>query len=398
MSVRLEDHKHKGKVIKRFDNGGGLVEIPMLSVGTINTEMTSGGGDESIDVTLDVLKQLARNIEAFGRPVPIGVSPHKDFGERAGASPGFIDSAEVRGETLWGQINLTAILLFEFEQGMWAGWSVEMVKDATTATETIDGWMLTGGIFTNRPATPVNFRVAAEGELRYDKRVVSDSISLRCESPKEDTMPDPNVASLEAKLKTSEATNTALEVQRDSLKNDKVSLEQRLVETTSDMNEANDKKAESDRDLVRVQAENTTLKKRVEDTELDLTRTRVSLEAEESRGLAEKVQKLVLNAIDSGVAPAFFEGHDKDTAAWYKAKFGGMTIKQFEDWLTAMPSIKPTSPTSAGEGDSPAADGDDSLNLSAETIKALKARGLDPALATIGDTNDLKELREKQKA
>lgn len=388
-------------IISERDDGGGVIEIPMLSVGKIDLNLTARPSDSAVDVTTELLRQLEDNFPAWGRPVPIGVSPHEEFGARAGRSPGFVDSVKVRGETIYGQIDLIAPLFQEVKRGLWRGWSVEMVDSPKTATEKIDGWVLTGGIFTNRPATPVHFKVAAEGETDQPTVIVYSALELVEPTHEEDTMTDKErIAELEAKvaekdatIKTKDATITGLESTRDTLTQDKAGLDQRLIETTSNLNKANAERVEASDKLVVAEATITTRDETINSQKSDLERTTVSLQSEQARNKKSDILVAIKKGIDRGIAPAYFEGHEKDPVKWYDAKFGSMSLEQFDGLLKSMPVVDPSTVPSSGGDD---ADADETVQVSAEVAKGLRKQGLDASLANVQDTDELRELREKQ--
>ena len=200
-------------------------------------------------------------------------------------------------------------------------------------------------------------------------------------------------AEKDAALKTKDATIVGLETTRDTLTQDKAGLDQRLIETTANLNAANGERAEAKDKLVTAEATITSRDETINSQKSDLERANVSLQEAQARTKKADILTSIKKGIDRGIVPAYFEGHEKDPVKWYDAKFGSMTLEQFDGLLKAMPIVDPsTVPSSGGDGDSD----DETVQVSAEVAKGLKRQGLDPSLATVQDTDGLRELREKQ--
>jgi hypothetical protein len=159
------------RVIEKYNDGsGGLVEAP-LAVETLGVRSartaSRGAEDEVFDLDADYLAQLVRNFGRKPGPVPIYYS-HDTTPRRsqAGEAPlpaaGRIVNVWTEGAELWGRLDLgpKAWNLVVEERGFF-GFSIEAAHAPSTATGTVEGWALVGGIFTNTPALNVQFAASA---------------------------------------------------------------------------------------------------------------------------------------------------------------------------------------------------------------------------------------------
>ncbi len=144
------------KVLKRRDNGSGVIEIPIITI----------SGDA---ITIEEMQEMVANHEHFPI-VPVGVSPHREFDDRAGFSPAFLENPSLRNGVLFAELDLIAPLFHEVvELGGWRSFSIEARKNLKTTTQqgavtrALKGWVIVGGVFTNRPAVDAHFKIAAEG-------------------------------------------------------------------------------------------------------------------------------------------------------------------------------------------------------------------------------------------
>ena len=368
-------------ILSRHPNGGGIVEIPLLPVAEIDGKFTAGGGGK-VQVTHEVLHEIVANFGSFPGPVPIGVSPHDGDGDRGGFSLGFVNAVSVRGDALYGQLDLTPALFDQVAQGGWRGFSVEMAHDLKTATATLSGWALTGGIFTNRPATNINFRIAASGEVETSETATH---LTRLTAKETEAMSDERIAALEADLLTEQETVKTLRATQDATKVDTTGLQTRLEEKGKDLatanlslSEARAKLGASENELARVNSE---LAKSDEARKA----AEIKLEAEQTRSLADDVTKLAKDAIDRGVSAVLFEGLDEDPVVWFRKRYANLeAMKQF---VAALPTVKESAVKSGNQPDENAAP------VSKETAARLSRAGLNPKYAGITDENQLLDLR-----
>ena len=378
-------HPVEVKILSRRDNGSGVVEIPLLPAVEIRNERTAGGGKGKTKISLEDLEQIVANFALFPGPVPIGVSPHAEYGDRGGFSPGFVNALSVRDGVLFGELDLVPALFSEIESGGWRGFSVELARNLKTATIELAGWALTGGILTNRPATDINFRIAAS-DAGTSEQQASFSICLTAGDLKEiDTMSEEKIAALEAEVATKDETIKALRLHQDTAKGDTAGLETRLEEKNKDLATANLSLSETKAKLGASENELARVNKALVKSEESRKGAEIKLEAEENRSLRDNVTKLAHKAIDRGVSAKHFEGMDEDPAAWFTKRY--VSLEAFEQTIDALPTISESAVTSGNKPDANAAP------VSKETADRLARLGLNPDFVGVESEDDVLALR-----
>ena len=381
-------HPVEVKVLSRRDNGSGVVEIPLLPATEIDLAHTAGGGKGKTKITEGDLAEMVTNFEVFPGPVPIGVSPHVEFGDRGGFAPGFVNALKVRAGVLFGELDLIAPLLAEIESGGWRGFSVEIAKNLKTATVALVGWALTGGIFTNRPATDVNFRIAASDDSESEQQA-SFSICLTAGEQEIDTMSEEKIASLEAEIATKDETIKGLRSKEEGSKGDAVSLEARLTESNKDLAAVRLEVADTKAKLGASEVELERVSKELVKSEQTRKEAEIKLEAEENRTLRENAVTLAHKAIDRGVSAKHFEGMDEDPSAWFRKRF--VSLEAMGQFIDALPTV---SESSVQSGNKP--DGTEHT-MSKENAAKLERMGLNPKFAGKTSENEILALRAADK-
>jgi len=375
------------KVVKRRENGSGIIEIPLLPVSEIDLSRTASGGDKTVSITVDVLNEIVANFERFPGPVPIGAGGHDPGGVGGGVSLGFVNAVSVRGNVLYGEVDLTPALFAEVESGGWGGFSVELAKNLKRATAELTGWALTGGVFTNRPATDVNFRIAASDEGTSDEKAIH-SICLTAGEEKEQAMEAEKIAALEAELAAEKETVKALRAAAEADKGDSAGLETRLTEANKDLATANIKLSEERAKRSAAESEVARLGKELAKQEQARKEAEIKLEAAENRTLRENVLKLAHKAIDRGVSAKHFEGLEEDPVAWFAKRY--VSLEAMEQFLDALPTISESS-VSSGKPDKTADP------MPKERAAMLRRMGLNPKFAGVTSEEEILELRAAAK-
>jgi hypothetical protein len=378
------------KVIHRRDNGSGIIEVPILPMAEIDLSKTAGESKGKVAITEAELEEIVANFARFPGPVPIGVQPHQDFGERAGFSPGFINACRVKRKKLYAEVDVTAPLFEEILSGGWRGFSVEIARNLKTATVDLDGWVLTGGVFTNRPATDVNFRIAAsEQNTAEDKATYSIRLD---KGDKEKEMSQEQIASLEAEVSTQKELVANLRAQADTsaktAADEIATLETKLTEANKDAATANTAAAEIKVKLAAAADEVRHLTKKLDNEQQTRREAEIKLEAEENRSLREAVVKLAEAAIERGVSAKHFEGLEEDPAAWFNKRY--VSLEAMKQFIDALPLVKESAVSS---GNKP----DEKATISAETAAMLRRIGVDPKFAGVTNENEVLELRAAEK-
>ena len=382
------------RVLKRHDSGGGLVELPVLPVSEINISRTAGGGEGTVSIGAEELRQIVANFGQQPGPVPVGFGRHAE--DRSGPQPAFIEAVRVDGDSLWASLDLNAWAFGQLiEDRAFRAFSVEIQKNPKFATAELEGWVLTGGTFTNRPATDVNFKVAAEGEASCD--VAAVAVCEFGSELKEHTMPEKaeeKTVSLsfhetklaEAKGETDAATSsvksleTRLEVVRDESAKIKADLVELSGQVESVRTERDSDRAKSARLELTVKA----LTKDKTSLETQLTEQGQALREATQASLSIEVRDVITAAIEAGAPPAIFEGFEANPAEWMESKYA--SFEAFKDTTSRLHGVGvklSSAPVKSGHDPATAADPKDE-KVTEEEAAILERFGGD---AFVGVTN-----------
>lgn len=327
-------------VRERPDGSGGVIEIPILSTGTIDTGLTAGGGNTKHEIGVEVLGQIAENFTRYQKPVPVGFLGHGE--DRSGPQPVFVDGLSVRGGRLYATLDLNAYAFgLVVRERSYRGFSVEISRDLKTATGEFQGWVLTGGIFTNRPAADVNFRIAAEGQgdSRAETAIATTYFRLEGGGEKGQHMSETTAPVGEKKAETvslefHQGKLTAAQAEIDGLKAKVSSLEARLsavpdVAAIKAGLESKLQAAEVERDTQRSLAQRNELQLKAtqqakQALDVQVVELSQKLREQENANLSVKVEQIVTEAIAAGVPPALFDGHKANPAEWMQANYASL--------------------------------------------------------------------------
>ena len=401
------------KLIERRDDGAAVIEVPILPAGKIDTSLASKGKGK-VTISKDDLNVIVANANMWPGPLPVHFGEHRKFSETGGPMPARILKLMVRGEVLWARIYLIGPAAFEVLAGAWGGFSVDLVKDPRMPTVSFKGWVVTGGIFTNRPATDIHFMPPELPDVTEVAAAISLSISVSTDEVEEP------VGETKMSEKTSEKTPTsaevtALEMQLASVKKEVDSFrtiahqsdernsalikqvnegETKMASLRTELSTANTKVSSLDAQLKEANARITALS----DEREQLHRDRASLESDlakqKTSQIALDVTQTAKEAISEGVAPALFEGYDKDPAGWMRERF--ISLDAFRSFVKTLPrdekkALKAAAHRSGYEPDKVNADADKSrkktTDLSDEEQAAFDNLNLSSDLSTVDDPN-----------
>lgn len=385
------------KLLKQNDDGSAVWRIPVLTAGQeIDLGRTASSSAGSWVVGKDHLQQMLENFREYPGPVSVGVSPHKDAAAAAGPALGFYENLAVEGDTLWADVWCSEPLAAQMKRGEWRGYSGEFSRDLQRPTKSLTGWAVTGGIFTNRPATDVHFKVAAEAEeekatakckvwAEIDSAVIQEERSHKMASLEEVTV---QLATAEAQAKSSTDRATKLEERLRMERQERVDLEAKADRADKRAEEAQRTAQQAQLALDRRDSELADARKEVETLETERKSLRVKLQEMDERTTAERVSKIVRLAISQGVPPAIFEGWDKDTLAWFKKNHA--SVESLQALCETLPKTAKLAGVNSGKPDVTL----EETAVSPEVALALRKRGLDPKYATVNTSDDLAALRK----
>lgn len=406
-------------------NGSGVIEVPILTATSIDFSKTSGGGPKDAEITKKHLVQMVSNFTMYPGPVPVGVSPHVEYDDRHGASPAFVEALKIKGDTLYAQIFLIAPLMREFMDGVWRGFSIEAALDLETPTVNLVGWALTGGVFTNRPATDVHFRppmeAIAAGAQQSGQAFGVVQLSLRTPQEKEQDMTkeeeaaaakakaeadekarleadrnkrgdtvslsfhESTVSSVKAELSTANSMIMTRNAELASAKTRIESLEkanadksedlrlsrQATVEAQSAEATAKGAKLEAEGRANRLQVEYDVVSGQVHKMGVELTELRSKLSDVSRETVNTRMRAMINAAIDKGVPPAQFDGYESDPQAWLKVNFASLEAFEKHCGRLAGSAIRLESSATRSGHDS-TTDGEESGDSKARDEKLVK--------------------------
>jgi len=382
------------KIIEQREDGSGVIEIPIMTeAAEVDFAKTAGGGKRgSIDAAM--LSEIVANFEPFPGPVPLGAAGvdaegHLDFNERGGPQLGFIEQVKVEGSQLWARMDLGPTLFgLVVGQRAFRGFSVELRRDLKLATVEFQGWALVGGMFTNRTALDVNFRIAAEGTLDSAETVFT---SIRLEAgDKEKAMSQeaPTIALAFHEAKVTELTSKQDDTDRLLLaaREENDGLRSQVKELSDERQAIEAEKDGKSAAVIRLESTVKNLTSAKDDLLGKVEELSGKVEEAEKRNLGIEVRKTIEDAIGLGIPPAIFEGWEADPAAWLTSKYASLEALQGQVAVLAGTPLKvPIVNPKSGHDPSTAAKEADAkqVALTAEEQKQVKRFGkVDFAAAT----------------
>ena len=390
--MQLELKTRKLEVMERRKDGSGNVRMPIGCVATVDASRTAGGGNATFDLGAEAWQQVVANFPKRKRPVPVYFGHVADALRDTIPAAGFVESVSFDGSDLWAVIDMgPAAFDAVVNQRGYRSASVEMRRDAKTATEELTGWALFGLAITNDPALPVEYTVAAS------QAVLSDSASVRLtvgfDAPQKETGTMSDQLSMTA-LQADKIRLEAEVAQRDkAIEAMQKSGEAAAADKTALSNEINELRVK----FAAISAEAGSATTRVKDLEKSLDATKaenVRLTAELKKvsdsQIGDQVTRIVRAAVSRGVDPAFFDGSEKDPVAWMTAKFA--SLDAFRSVAEAIPGHKGR--VIAGNRKTEDFDND---GPSPQTAEALARLGINPKFAGVQSESDLRVLRSPGK-
>lgn len=388
-------------LLERSHDGSGRVWVPVLPESAkIDLGLTASKSSKTVTVTVADLREMAANLAEWPGPIPISREPHKSFGESAGASDGFLEALEVRGKTLWGKLWLSSSLMYEFLSGQWRGFSVDYGEDIKLPTKQIKGMSVYGGVFTNRPATDVHFKIAAAASISGE--VGSVTVPVRppvAESRRSTTMTleeaTVQLATATAQIKAKDDSVTSLNAKLKEAKDEAIALEARVTAAEKKADEAVAEAQTAKLSADRKTADAKDAETRVETLETANKDLRVKLQAKEDETLGSKIGTMIRLAIKEGVPPAklkVYGDYEKDPVKWFKSNF--VSLEAAELMVKSLPRDAKLSSVDSGYK----RDDDDNSAITPQSAQTLKSLGLDPEFAAARNEAEMREIRERKEA
>ncbi len=390
------------RVIERRDDGSALVEVPVITVTeALDLSKTAGGGEDTVAITAADLAEMASNFATWTKPVGVGfdgIDGHQE--SRGGPQSVFVNSVRVNGNALFAVLELDAFAAdLVVNRKAYRAFSMEARRNPTTPTESFTGWVLTGGIFTNNPATDTQFRIAASESITADELGrsfvrfnVPDDGQRGNDMPK-DTAPDAGAKTVSLTFHESELAKkgdelTAQAQTIDSLKRAATGTGEEVKALTARVTEAETAlaTANTDRDTERAKANRLEIETKAQRKEITtlgttLTEANQKLQVQADATTKTEVVKLVTDAVEAKVPPAFFEGYEADPVAWLNSNYASLDAFTSQvARLTAAVSGKAVIVAPVKSGHDPATDNSDDAALTDEERMVLAKHGGDTYL------------------
>lgn len=328
------------KVLKENDEEV-IIEMPIMRKSVVNRRLTAGGGEGVRVVDESTFAAIVKNFPLYEYPVPVGATTHLPYSDRSGPSDGFVIGVRAEGENLIGKLWLKGELKKSVLDGSFRGFSVEYFHEGVELpTSKFDSAVLVGGIFTNRPAQPINFSL---------KSMIAASASLK----------DSDYASIDFEAGGKNVNLEALQAEIDALKA-KAELDAKTIKDLIDSNarlqriadDAATSGSRSAKDTASMRAEMLAAKAQVDDLEGKVEQLTTDLSDERKRSAKiqaeldklttatqlETVTKLRDEAIARGIQPKFFgDDFDANPTKFVQEKFG--TVKAFEMFVASLEGV-----------------------------------------------------------
>lgn len=414
MNHLMAAHPVEWKLVSRNQDGSGVIEMPVLAASSIDRSLTAGGGDGRLEIGATQFEQFIANFQKYPGPVPVGTGDHVGYGERSGPQPGFVESLTHDGQHLWARIWLDAPLMAEVEAGHYRGFSVEFsAKGIKLPTADLEGHVLVGGIFTNRPAAPVHFKppadLVAAGVAPDEVEVVS--LSIRPEEPqpvKEPTMADQNkgLESLQADLDRAKSTvelrdNTITELQG-KLEDKAAAIdahESKIQQLATELTKAKAEVSTKNGELAGLEGRITELEAKLKRSEDRYDELSSEVKEREAKETAEAVKGLVERGVKATKKAALFDGWAKDPNAWLEAKFG--TLDRFSAYIEMLEGAEISDKTDDEEtvvsSGRKAPQDDTTVALSDDEKAVFERLGIPADFAGITDAGEAKKIADQLK-
>lgn len=402
------------KLVTRNPDGSGVIEMPVLSASSIDRSLTAGGGEGRLEIGVEQFEQFIANFQKYPGPVPVGTGDHVGYGERSGPQPGFVEGLSHDGQRLWARIWLDASLMAEVQSGHYRGFSIEFsARGIKLPTADLEGHVLVGGLFTNRPAAPVHFKppadLVAAGMALEEFEVVSLSIRPEKAQPQmEASMADTNKG-LESLQAETDSLKADLEVRDKNIS----ALNSQIADGKQAIEALETKAAEALAAKAKLQAEYNTLKAeatgkdgviaelqgKARKSEKEIETLRAQIKEREDAELAEKTIALCERGVAAGMKPATFDGHESDPVAWLRSHYG--TAEVLENVVQAFESNEsPAQKPALSSGHDPAKaskEADSAVSLSDTEKETLERLGLPVEFATVKDAAEAQKIAAELK-
>jgi hypothetical protein len=353
----------RARLLRRNPNGSALIEVPVLTIqDKVDFSRSHGGGPKDGRVSESDLQEMAANFPHWPQPITIGFDGIDGGHDRnkAGPQSAFAVSARYEAGALMVVAELdaaTADLIVD--RRAYRATSVEARKSPSTPTVSLEGWVLTGFIFTNQNAVDTVFDIAASGTEITSEDALRSLGEFHFKAPnggqgvdrmEQNAKPQDNGAETvslsfhRSELAKQSDTIAAREGEVGTLKAALSGAEEKLRRAEAALTESNqslaaakDESATATAKANRLEVENKNLRSTSESLQVALTEKEQQLRSERNVNLSAKVKSIVETAVQAGVAPAFFDGYEQNPAEWMESQYA--SVEAFENQVQRLTSL-----------------------------------------------------------
>ena len=394
----------EARVTEQRDDGSALVEVPVMVVtDTLDLGKTQTGSNAKIAFGLAELREMAANFSLWPMPVAVGFDGFDGHQkQRAGPQRAFVNALRVVGDVLMAVVDLgSAAAGLVVKDRAYRGFSMEALKNPKTPTVDLVGWVLTGGIFTNQPATDSQFRIAASSEdITEDARgthLAKLNVNNLGKAPRrEDTAMDEGKTALaQADLALANKANDALRVELAEEKGRYEDTRTKLATALTSQADKDEALVKSEVELSAKRGEVTALTAERDKLRRQVTELSAQVTERDDADLAAKIVALSEAAVADGrIAASFFEGVEKDPLSWFRGK-GFVNTEALENVIQCATPVKAAAAVSSGKAPEP--NPDTAADKMTEDRKAqLVALGIDPKFVDVDNEDELRALMAKE--
>jgi len=386
-------------VLESREDGSAIVEVPvMVKTDRLDLSKTASESKTVVKVGVAELKQMVANFKEWPKPVTVGFDGLGDHSrDKGGPQMAFVDSVRLRGETLVAKMDLSRFgASLVVRERAYRAFSMEALKNPTTPTKKLKGWVLTGGIFTNNPATDTQFKIAASEENGLDAEEQSRSyvqfeVQAAEERPTEvpavgDENLEVKLANAENDVKLHEGTIVELTEKLGKREGRIAELNTKLSETLGKLDRVTDDHNGLKTQLQSAKGEGSTLRGKVDGLERQVAKLTESITETKNEDLRGSIVKLAASAVERGMSAAYFDGAESDPLAWYEAK-GFASLNHLEELVDLTAPVKQPKATASGTDETP--DETDEAALTDEEKAKLAERNVDTTVDFLGATDEV---------
>lgn len=323
------------RVLERFDNGGGIVEIPVATPAKLILSKIHSGGQGTFDFDDQFFDQVVENVRRQPDRVRGVFRGHMDRKERIKkGSEGIVLSAFKENGKLWNRLFLKPTMFHDIvdNQSFYSA-SIEVELDDETATGVqLTGWTQTGLAIANNAACDDLIYVAAERDDA--QRLVRLCVTTVYDRDKKEqnAMDEKEKQELLEKIKTIEAAAKTATDRGETLAGEL----KKITAERDELKKIIDASKDKDKEVASLRAE--------------LNEIKASAETSKRALFERDVCDALNDAVMAGkLTPAQIEGYKEKPAEVFE-KLGFKDVTSFKAFMSKAPTVVKIGATTVGGG------------------------------------------------